>query len=255
MLRFLKQLLYRALPTSWYLAVMQRGFFLLFDLHILSCDGKFKFHYAAKKLIREDDIVVDIGANLGYFSKVFARCNRLGKLYALEPIPDFYQRLKHLLRSFNQVEVIHAALGAKDGILPMVMPVQRGVLRTGLPHIISEAEAKQHANVQRVKVLEAQAFFHGLPKVDYIKCDVEGYEWTIFSTLTQELNRLRPCVQIEISEQFVSSFCALFEDLDYVQFGIYDGKLLHEQGKQRETSDFLFIPREKADDILANFNR
>ena len=251
----LKKLLYRILPTSWYLASMQRGFFLLFDWGVLKRDARFKFHYAAKKLLTETDIVVDIGANLGYFSKLFARKITQGKLYAFEPIPDFHRRLSILLRPFPNTEVIHAALGAEAGILPMVMPVQSGVLRTGLPHIISEEEAANHADVQRVKVQEAKGFFSSLSKVDYIKCDIEGYEWKVFSTLDGELQRLRPVVQIEISERFIEEFCSFFKRLDYIQCGLYEGELVKEHGKQRETSDFLFVPQEKFEHIFAKFNR
>ena len=69
----IKKVLYRILPTRWYLASMQYGFFVLFDLGLLKQDTRFKFHYAVKKLIQETDVVLDIGANLGYFSKLFAR--------------------------------------------------------------------------------------------------------------------------------------------------------------------------------------
>ncbi|MFM7387839.1 MAG: FkbM family methyltransferase [Bacteroidota bacterium] len=251
----LKKLLYKILPTSWYLACMQRGFFLLFDLGILKRDARFKFHYAAKTLLTETDVVVDIGANLGYFSKLFARKITHGKLYAFEPIPDFHRRLSILLRPFPNTELVHAALGAEAGILPMVMPVQSGVLRTGLPHIISEEEARNHAAVQRVKVLEAKEFFSQLPKLDYVKCDIEGYEWKVFSTLELELQRLRPVVQIEISEKFIVEFCAFFHRMGYVQCGLYEGQLVQENGTQRETSDFLFVPQEKLDHIFATFNR
>jgi FkbM family methyltransferase len=251
----LKKLLYKILPTAWFLASMQRGFFLFFDLGILKRDARFKFHYAVEKLVKETDIVVDIGANLGYFSKLFARKIKRGKLYAFEPIPDFHLRLNILLRPYPHSEVIHAALGAEEGILPMVMPVQSGVLRTGLPHIISEEEASNHAEVQRVKVLEAKDFFSSLSKLDYIKCDIEGYEWVVFSTLENELKRLRPIVQLEISERFIEEFCALFKRIGYVQCGLYEDKLIEENGKQRESSDFLFVPKEKLERIFATFNR
>jgi hypothetical protein len=69
-----------------------------------------------------------------------------------------------------------------------------------------------------------------------------------------ELNRLRPMVQIEISERYITEFCDFFKGLDYVQCGLYDNKLIEEHGKQRVTSDFLFIPLEKKDNIFSTFN-
>ena len=233
---------------------MQHGFFILFDLGILKSDERFKFHYATKKLIKEGDVVLDIGANLGYFSKLFARKNTKGTLYSIEPIPMFFNRLKIILSSYSHVKLIHAALGASHGHLHMVMPVQQGVMRTGLPHVISEEEAKLNPDHLTVPVQSARDFLANLPHLDYIKCDIEGYEWTVFSTLGIEIERLRPLVQIEISERYIPEFCEFFKGVNYVQCGLYDGKLIEEQGTQRVTSDFLFIPLEKKDNIFSTFN-
>ena len=233
---------------------MQHGFFILFDLGILKSDERFKFHYATKKLIKEGDVVLDIGANLGYFSKLFARKNTKGTLYSIEPIPLFFNRLKVILSSYSHVKLIHAALGASHGNLHMIMPVQQGVMRTGLPHVISEEEAKLNPDHLTVPVQSAREFLANLPHLDYIKCDIEGYEWTVFSTLELELDRLRPLVQIEISERYLSEFCEFFQGLNYVQCGLYDGQLIEEHGTQRVTSDFLFIPLEKKDNIFSIFN-
>lgn len=233
---------------------MQHGFFILFDLGILKSDERFKFHYATKKLIKEGDVVLDIGANLGYFSKLFARKNTKGTLYSIEPIPMFFNRLKIILSSYSHVKLIHAALGASPGNLHMIMPVQQGVMRTGLPHVISEEEAKLNPDHLTVPVQSAREFLANLPHLDYIKCDIEGYEWTVFSTLGIELDRLRPLVQIEISERYIPEFCEFFKGLNYVQCGLYDGQLIEEHGTQRVTSDFLFIPLEKKDNIFSTFN-
>jgi FkbM family methyltransferase len=233
---------------------MQHGFFILFDLGILKSDERFKFHYATKKLIKEGDVVLDIGANLGYFSKLFARKNTKGTLYSIEPIPMFFNRLKIILSSYSHVKLIHAALGASHGNLHMIMPVQQGVMRTGLPHVISEEEAKLNPDHLTVPVQSAREFLANLPHLDYIKCDIEGYEWTVFSTLELELDRLRPLVQIEISERYIPEFCEFFKGVNYVQCGLYDGKLIEEHGTQRVTADFLFIPLEKKDNIFSTFN-
>lgn len=227
---------------------------MLFDLGILKSDERFKFHYATKKLIKEGDVVLDIGANLGYFSKLFARKNTKGTLYSIEPIPMFFNRLKIILSSYSHVKLIHAALGASPGDLHMVMPVQQGVMRTGLPHVISEEEAKLNPDHLTVPVQSAREFMAYLPHLDYIKCDIEGYEWTVFATLGMELERLRPLVQIEISERYIPEFCEFFKGLNYVQCGLYDGQLIEEHGTQRVTSDFLFIPLEKKDNIFFTVN-
>lgn len=254
MLFRIKKLLFQILPTGWFLKSMQFGFFTLFEIGFLKKDPRFKFHYAVKKLISNQDVVLDIGANLGYFSVLFAKSNPKGKLYSIEPIPIFYKELSNKLRHFRQARVLNAAIGDKSGHLSMVMPHQKGVIRTGLPHVISENEIELYENVIQVPVIDANSFLKDFSKLDFIKCDIEGYEWIVFSAIKNEINRLRPIIQIEISESHLTDFIQYFKDVNYIQAGLYDGRLIEENGKQKETSDFLFIPIEKKDAIFYTFN-
>jgi len=254
MIYLIKKWLYRILPTSLYLYAMQKGFIFLYDLGLLKNDSRFKFHYGIKKLIAEDDIVLDIGANLGYFSMLFARLNRKGKLYAIEPIPLFFNRLKNILSKYKHAIPLHTAFGEKAGTLYMVMPVQQGTLRTGLPHVIDPSELANHSNPLEVPVLNASEFLASIERLDYIKCDIEGYEWVVFNSIQPHISRLRPVVQVEISEVNIPLFLSYFEELGYVQTGIYNHKLIEENGKQKETSDFLFIPEERMSALFTKFN-
>jgi hypothetical protein len=61
-------------------------------------------------------------------------------------------------------------------------------------------------------------------------------------------------VQVEISEVNIPLFLSYFEELGYVQAGIYNHKLIEENGKQKETSDFLFIPEERMSALFTKFN-
>jgi len=56
----------------------------------------------------------------------------------------------------------------------MVMPESDGFIRTGLPHIASSEDEKKKHKTQDVKIVKAKQFIGGIPKIDYIKCDIEG---------------------------------------------------------------------------------
>ena len=45
-------------------------------------------HYLMKKLIRPDDVVLDIGANIGVHTVTMANAAHPGPLYAFEPVPE-----------------------------------------------------------------------------------------------------------------------------------------------------------------------
>lgn len=244
----LKKFLSRVLSQAAYLRTMHRGFYFLYDLGFLKNDARFKYHYMVKKLIQPDFVVVDIGANLGYFAKNFARLTPKGKVIAIEPVPMFYAVLKQFLGKFKQVEIHNVALGKEEGTITMVMPESDGFIRTGLPHIASSEEEKKQHKTQDVRIVKAADFFSKIDKINYIKCDIEGYEGVVFTEIKGALAQHRPFVQLEVSDSTKETIFSIFKELDYLHFGIQNFKFMEENyGPQKEEGDYFFVPREKMD--------
>ena len=253
MISFVKRILFKLLTQRAYLKAMHRGFYCLFDLGLLKNDKRFKYHYIVKQLIKKDFTVIDIGANLGYFSKTFARLTPEGKVICIEPILPFYQILQKFLSRYPQVVIHNIALGEEEGIVEMVLPETNGMIRTGLPHIVDKSEDIGGQKTAQVKVKKGSELFGSLSKIDYIKCDIEGYEWIVFNELKPIISKFRPIIQIEISESNIDNFVHYFDQLEYCQYGICDFKIIREKGHQKEIGDFLFIPTEQKEAFEANF--
>jgi len=250
-MKLIKRFLAKILPVWLYLRTMHRGFYLLYSLGLLKKDSKFKYHYAVKKWIHKTDYVVDIGANLGYFAKTFSKLAHEGKVICIEPIPLFYQTLTHFLGSKKNVEIHNIALGNENGFVTMALPETDGFIRTGLPHVIKDDNIDPKTKTQQVSVLKAHEFLFSLPKIDYLKCDIEGYEAVVFEDLRETLKKFRPIVQVEIAPENRSQLLQLFTELNYQQFGLVNFKLTAENGAQQEEGDFLFIPLEKRTAFIA----
>jgi len=244
-MKSIKKILARILSQRVYLKTLHRVFYLMYDLGFLKNDPKFKYHYAIKQLIQKDFVVVDIGANLGYFAKNFSRLTPNGKVIAIEPVPMFYAVLTHFLGRKSNVEIFNVALGSEEGSITMVMPESDGFIRTGLPHIANSEEEKKQHKTQEVKIVKASEFIGKFPKIDYIKCDIEGYEGIVFEEIKPIIAEKRPFVQLEISDQNREQLLQLFMDLDYLQFGIHDFHFVSEEGEQKEEGDYFFVPKEK----------
>ena len=249
-MKHIKKFLAGILSQKTYLLTLHRVFYLMYDFRLLRGDKRFKYHYLIRKIIQNDFVVVDIGANLGYFAKNFARLAKQGKVIAIEPVPIFYQVLNHFLGNKKNVEIHNVALGKEEGIITMVMPESDGFIRTGLPHIASSEDEKKNQNTQDVKIVKAEAFIGKIPKIDYIKCDIEGYEGIVFEELKPILEEKRPMVQLEISEQNKDQLLKLFKDIDYLQFGVSKFKFIQENGTQQEEGDYFFVPSEKLNYFL-----
>ena len=224
---------------------LHRSFYFMYRLGLLNNKTSFKFHYFIQHIIKPDYVVIDIGANLGYFAKTFSRLVPNGKLIAIEPLPQFYAVLNHFIGSKENVELHNVALGKSSGSITMVLPKTNGMMRTGLPHIMSNEQEGEHQTTQQVQMIHTSAFFSTFERIDYIKCDIEGHEWEVFSQLGEVLKEKRPIVQIEIDPKNTEPLLSFFQDLNYVQHGIQAGKCIAENGKQVEQGDYLFIPSEK----------
>jgi FkbM family methyltransferase len=162
----LKKILFKLLSQRAYLKTLHRSFYFLYNLGFLKNDARFKYHYMVKQLIEPNFSVLDIGANLGYFSKNFAKLAKNGKLISIEPVPVFFETLSYFMKKFPHVTLYNVALGTEKGTITMVLPESNGMIRTGLPHIAeSEEEKKLHAT-QDVAIVKVSELLANLDRMD-----------------------------------------------------------------------------------------
>lgn len=128
------------------------------------------------------DVLLDIGANIGYFSAVFLTHVVGGKVICIEPQPGVVDLLRKNMDQFgNRAKVIQIGLSDSDGMLRFhVNPINRGASR-----VTPDGESE-------IRVRAAQSVMKALQRVDIIKIDVEGFEEQIFRSMEDELKRLRP---------------------------------------------------------------
>ena len=245
MIVWIKKILFKLLSQKTYLRTLHRGFYLMYGLGLLKKDYRFKYHYMIKDLIEPNYTVVDIGANLGYFSKNFAKLTPNGRVLSIEPVKPFYDVLSHFMKKFKHAKVFNYALGEENGSLTMVLPESNGMIRTGLPHIAQSEEEKKLHKTHEVEVVKGSDLLNDLGTIDYIKCDIEGYEAVVFNQIKPVIDTQKPMVQIEIDPQNEGTMFAYFKSLAYVQYGIADFKIIQENGKQKEQGDFLFVHESK----------
>lgn len=241
MIFFIKKILFKLLSQKAYLITLHRGFYFLYNIGFLKKDERFKYHYLIRDIIEPDYTVVDIGANLGYFSKNFAKLTPKGKLISIEPVKPFYDVLSRFLRKYQQAEVVNCALGNENGSITMVLPESNGMIRTGLPHIAESEEEKKNHKTHEVPVIKGSELLGKLDKIDYIKCDIEGYEVVVFNEIKRVIADKKPIIQIEIGPENEETMLILFDQLNYVQYGVANFKIVQESGRQQEQGDFLFV--------------
>lgn len=246
----LKKTLFRVLGQEGFLRLLNKGFHWAYRMGALRQNPSYAYHYFVARLIQPTDTVVDIGANLGYYAGIFARLTQAGgKLVCIEPVQPFFQILQKNLAGFPHVTLYNCALGTEEKTITMTIPKQYGYLRTGLASVAQgEANPADYftfsADMRRASVL-----LSGLSTIDYIKCDVEGFEKIILPEMREIFANKRPLLQVELSTDTISLVFDLMKGLHYERYHLHQGKLVKDLPVQECFGDFLFVPAEKSQKI------
>lgn len=141
-------------------------------------------------------IVVDVGANLGYFSLLLAQAEvPVQQVFAFEPAAANYELLQRniaLNDCGERVTAIHAALGTADG--DAVLHLSEDNL--GDHQLVPSETGRQ---TEPVRILAGDAYFAGrMERADVVKIDTQGTEAAVVSGLWQLLQRSRPALQMLI---------------------------------------------------------
>lgn len=90
----------------------------------------------------------------------------------------------------------------------------------------------------------ADELFSTLQKIDFLKCDVEGYEVILFPQMIETLKRCKPSIQIEISsEENRKNLMALLAPIGYKPYKLSMGNLVElntQEALTYESGDFYF---------------
>ncbi len=256
-MHFIKKVLYRLLGLQRYLSVIQQTYLCCYRSGLLKNNRSYQWHYFVKNLVKPDDTVIDIGANLGYFAAAFIPLlSEKGQLYCVEPVAPYRQQLEKITKSKKNVTVFPFALGSenKDNIT-LGMPAalhHLGYLRHGTVTIRNTAGNKKDAYSFESSLRKADEVLSALPTISYIKCDIEGYETVVFPVLRDLLIRHRPLVQLETWGEQLPVMLDFFASIDFEAYQLQKGKLIHCQNLPKEqwgSSDILFISKDKTDTI------
>lgn len=159
-----------------------------------------------EKLLDKDSVFLDVGANQGEFSIAAARVVQQGKVIAFEPVSEYRARLLENVRlnDFGNIQVIAAALGEQEGSLPIYDQQESftdGTRNEGLPTLFA-SESRHHAReVVSVKRLDDVLGELGVTRVDVIKLDIEGAEWTALRGAVNTITSCRPTLILEIGRE------------------------------------------------------
>jgi len=122
-----------------------------------------------KNYIKPDMTVVDIGANIGFYTNLMSKLvGEKGRVYAFEPSPQNFNLLQKYNRN-NNVTLIQAAVAQSTGQIPLYISDKLNVDH----RTYKTDEDRETVNVPSYRLDD----YLKNQKVDFIKMDVQGFEY------------------------------------------------------------------------------
>jgi FkbM family methyltransferase len=159
----------------------------------LSVDGLFTPQEtgAFRREVHEGATVIDIGANIGYFTLLFARLvGPTGRVFAFEPEPTNFDllRMNVELNGYSNVTLIPKAVSDISGTGRLYLAKHKGDGR-----IFDSHDGRESIPIDTVRLDD---FFHGYQRsIDLIKVDIQGAEPAALRGMTKLIER-HPQVRI-----------------------------------------------------------
>ena len=163
----------------------------------LSTNGVFEPYTTEviKQNISNGDIVMDIGANIGYFTLIMAKGIREnGKVFSFEPEPKNFELLKKNVEINNYSNVIleKKAIGNKTGIAKLYLADRKNnIFYSGMHRIFRSDLVSQISNPVSINIIKLDDYLQDLKsikKIRLIKIDVEGAEFDVLKGMSKMLD-------------------------------------------------------------------
>ena len=153
--------------------------------------------------IKDHCVIFDVGAHAGQFAKLFSSMVPRGHVYSFEPGSYALSILRKVKWSLNlrNVTIVPYGLSSQPGQAVLNLPIKNsGSLGFGLASL-NTAENPARVFTDAVALTTLDQFFaeHKLNRIDFIKCDIEGWELHMLKGAEKTLRAYRPTVMVEIN--------------------------------------------------------
>lgn len=126
-----------------------------------------------KREIKEGDVVVDIGANIGYYTLLASKNVGVhGRVYAFEPDPTNFSLLQKnvALNNCENVTLVNKAVAARSETLKLYL----SEVNLGDHRAYASEEARESISIECTSIDDY--FKDKAENIDFIKIDIQGFE-------------------------------------------------------------------------------
>ncbi len=153
---------------------------------------------------RSPGVVIDAGANTGFYALLATCASRAARVLAFEPYRPVFDVLRRNIAANgagDRIEAVPLALSSRDGPATLYVPTQEhGLMETSSS--LEPAFKQVHGAAQAIETVTLDGFLsthpRGQDRVTVMKVDVEGHDAAVLAGSRQTIARWRPLLFIEV---------------------------------------------------------
>ncbi len=209
---------------------------------------------------RAQGLVVDVGANTGFYALLAACASLRAQVLAFEPYPPVFEVLARNIAANacgRRIEAVPLALSRQEGPATLYVPTQEhGLMETSSS--LEAAFKTMHSEAQAIRTATLDGFLAGHPRgrdrITLIKVDVEGHDAAVLEGARRTIARSRPLLFLEVLPRAdTASLTRFLDEEGYVDVPIRPDAPLRQETQVQvhpEAWNHALVPAEAAADFL-----
>ena len=197
------------------------------------------------------DTMLDIGANIGWYSLVIAASNKSACIHSFEPIPSTFARLENncLLNNSENINCHNYGFSSTPGSFPFYFYPEGGI--NASMRNLSKREDAKVVQCQLITLDDFSSNHLTDSRCDFLKCDVEGNELSVLEGGISFLSQHKPILFLELLRKWSAEFgyhpndvFKLLTDIGYIAYVVEsEGKLVTIEKVDDDTieTNFFFV--------------
>jgi len=185
-----------------------------------------------KKYVKSGDVVLDIGANIGYYTLILARLvGKKGKVFAFEPDPENFNILQRNveINGYHNVVLLNKAVVNKTGKIYLSLSEENKG-----DHRIASSLSRKTIEIESIKLDD---YFENDQNIDFIKMDIQGAEDAAIHGMIQLLTQNKEMKMLTEFSPNLLKECGVEPDQHLERLVKQGFKIFHINRKKRKMMD------------------
>lgn len=186
------------------------------------------FDFIIKSGEKQFFTIVEVGGHIGFVSLYFASLiEKNGKVFVFEPGSNNLPYIRDNIASSkysNIIEIVELAIGESDGDVFLYEDSLTGQNNSlvkdfkGLKANKKRSYVSSDVKEKKIKMTSLDNYFDNYQDVvDFIKIDIEGYEWYALQGASALIKRWKPALMVEVQSNQIE-ILEYFHENDYILY-------------------------------------